>query len=559
MQVDRELQTAIALVFGEPTPVDIDRIDVQRLIMLLKKNRVPVAVLPEGPTLQKLRQYSEFETFFQREQERYNYALNAYSEVFSAWTKANIKAVLIKSPGYFPYTSDNIDVLVSNTQADQAVEVLQQLGYVELLHIREPYKKLFRKIKEPYIGFPIHLHTGVAWINNFLTDAEVVSSCQRLQEDSIIVYPSAEHILMITTAHWLYEDKELKLRDLYHTYLALSGNIDWKYIWELATQRGWHEDLRFGLLVYALASQHLNIQMFNERLPNLSKDNLPKLLNLYFNKLSQRSFTLPLRLSKILCKGLGFKKTIKDQTLSIGQKLKEVYLLILFALKVKFSHLLRKKCFVVALSGPDGAGKTTIARNLQDFLNTLEIQARYHWIRLGYSKGLEVIKMPLTLVSRIISHTPALKTTSQVSSSKQVVAKRFLERHPRLRTLWGYVLAGDFLMRLWMRLFWAKIIGGIHIFDRYTVDAAVDLAIVYKFAPARWVVKLALKPNLSILIWINKEEALKRGAVLPSPDYLEKSLYFYQKYQDYHLKLSGSETPKYLLEQIMRLIFKMYL
>lgn len=559
MQVGGELRTAVALVFGQPTPADIDRIDVQELIMLLKRNRVPVAVLPESPILQRLRQYPEFETFFQRERERYNYALKAYSEVQAAWREANINAVLIKSPGYFPYTSDNVDILVLSAQVDQAMEILRRLGYIELPHVREPHKRLFRKIKGPYIGFPVHLHTGVAWINSFLTDTEVVSSCRRSQEDSIVVCPSAEHILMITTAHWLYEDKELKLRDLYHSFLALGDNIDWKYIWESAIQRGWYEGLRLGLLMYALAGERLHIQAFNERLPDPDKDDVPRWLTLYFRRLCRYPLIFPLRLSKVFCKGLHLRKTVKDQPLSADNKLKELYLLILFALNVKSYHLRRRRCFIVALSGPDGAGKTTLARSLQNFLGTFAIPAKYHWIRPGSSEGLEIIKFTLSWWTQSKGGRARGHKAKTQNHSNPTVYKRFLERHQCVRPLWGYVLACDLLIRLWLHLLWAKMIGGIHIFDRYAVDAAVDLATIYKFTAARWITKLSPKPDVGVLLWVDKEETPKRGTTLPSSNYLEQSLRLYQEWQDYHLRLSGCDTPDQLLEKAAGPILRTYL
>lgn len=548
MRLDRELSIAVALTFGRSIPSDLEPIDMQKLISLLRRNRVPVAVLLESPTLQELLQYPEFATFVQQERERYGYALAAYSEIYTAWTQADIKAVLIKSPGYFPYTSDNVDVLVPASQAEQAKKILQDLGYVELPHVREPHKWLFRKIKGLHISFPIHLHTGVAWINSFLTDAEVLGSCRPAHKDAEIIYPSAEHVLMITTAHWLFEDKELKLRDLYHASLGLSHCIDWEYIWSAALLRGWQDELHWGLRLYDLISQWFNIRELSERLPVLSERHLPRILAVYSRRLGQRQPVLPLKLSKVLCKGLHFRKTLRDQTLTMGKKLKELYWLTHYAVYVKSQLLRRTRYLTVALSGPDGSGKTTLARNLQALLNTFGLRARYDWIRLGSSRGLEVIKMPLSLYAQSASRPPAASPTFY---------KHFLLSHPHLRNFWGYVLAGDFLTRLWLRLFWAKMRGGIHIFDRYAVDAAIDLAVIYKFAPARWVAKLAPKPALGVLLEV-EEQALKQGTtLLPSSDCLEESLRLYRAYQDYyHLKLSCRDTPEHLLEQAAQPVLK---
>jgi energy-coupling factor transporter ATP-binding protein EcfA2 len=551
MQHDLELQVAISLLFGSPLPEK--RPNTYRLITLLQHNRIPLAVLPQSAALETLLRDHAFAQFWEGERKRYEQALAAYTQVYDAWKQEGIQAVLIKSPGYFPYTSDNVDVLVSHDQKEKATKILQNLGYIELPHVREPHKQLFRKMRRPYMGFPIHLHTGVAWINSFFTDVEIIDSCQDPQDGSAIVYPSAEHILMITTAHWLYEDKELKLRDLYHTHLALSNGIDWKYVWEMGVLRGWHSELKFGLLLCKLVEEQFNINAFNEQLPELSEDDLPRWLSLYFRRLAQRQLVLPLKLSKVFCKGLHFGKTIKDPSLATGRKLKELHSLIRFALKVKIHPLRRGKCFVVALSGPDGAGKTTMAHNLQGLLkNTFALRTRYHWLRLGSSKGLEIFKGLLRLWGR--------DTSSSGSSAGSTSYKHFLERHPRLRALWGYVLACDFLLQLWLRMPWAKLIGGIHIFDRYAVDAAVDLASTYKFKSAHWIIKLSPKANLGVFLWVDQNEALKRSTTPASSDRWEESLRLYELYQEYfHMRLSGREDPGCLLEQVAQPILREYL
>jgi hypothetical protein len=555
MQHDLELQVAISLLFGSPLPEK--RPNTYRLITLLQHNRIPLAVLPQSAALETLLRDHAFAQFWEGERKRYEQALAAYTQVYDAWKQEGIQAVLIKSPGYFPYTSDNVDVLVSHDQKEKATKILQNLGYIELPHVREPHKQLFRKMRRPYMGFPIHLHTGVAWINSFFTDVEIIDSCQDPQDGSAIVYPSAEHILMITTAHWLYEDKELKLRDLYHTHLALSNGIDWKYVWEMGVLRGWHSELTFGLLLCKLVGEQFNINAFNEQLPGLSEDDLPRWLSLYFRRLAQRQLVFPLKLSKIFCKGLHFRKTIKDPSLATGRKLKELHSLIRFAIKVKIHPLRRGKCFVVALSGPDGAGKTTMAHNLQDLLDTFAFPTKYHWLRLGSSMALEVIKKPLGLWTR---DTSGNLDTYPYKEPKKMGYKRFLERHPRVRVIWGYVLACDFLLRLWLRMLWVKLIGGIHIFDRYAVDAAVDLASTYKFKSAHWIIKLSPKANLGVFLWVDQNEALKRSTTPASSDRWEESLRLYELHQEYfHMRLSGREDPGCLLEQVAQPILREYL
>lgn len=552
MQSDIELQVATSLLFGLPILQELP--NASKLVALFQRNRVPVAVLSQSLTPKALLQDPAFVQFWERERKRYEQALAAYTQVYDAWNQEGIQAVLIKSPGYFPYTSDNVDVLVSCDQREKAIKILQNLGYIELPHVREPHKQLFRKVRRPYIGFPIHLHTHVAWINSFFTDVEIIDSCQNPQNGSAIVYPSADHILMITTAHWLYEDKELKLRDLYHVWLALGNGIDWEHVWKMSKLRGWQDELKLGLLIYGLVSRWFTIYTLSTQLPELSERDLPPWMALYLRRLTQGQAMLPLKLSKAFCKGLHFRKTTQDLTLTPLKKLRELWQLAYFTLRVKTHRLQRPKSFVLALSGLDGAGKTTLAIYLQNLLrNTFALRTRYHWLRLGSSKGLEMFKRPLRL---LWGRDPS----SAASSTGSTGYKRFLEHHPHLRTLWGYILACDFLMRLWLRFLLAKLIGGIHIFDRYAVDAVVDLASTYKFKSAGWLTMLAPKVNLSILLWVDQDEALKRSTTPTSSERLEEGLRLYELHREcFHMKLFGREDPEYLLEQAAQSILREYL
>ena len=78
--------------------------------------------------------------------------------------------------------------------------------------------------------------------------------------------------------------------------------------------------------------------------------------------------------------------------------------------------------------------------------------------------------------------------------------KTVLRERPRLRTAWSYVLLADLLTRLWAKRIRCGMVGGIHIFDRYAIDAAVDLEVMYGFRNARSAVKLAPSPTVQVLI-----------------------------------------------------------
>ena len=120
----KELEVAVSLLFEPHLEVDFSQINISRLISLLNANKVPVAVLPSSATLGSLLLDKEFASYYHRECNSLARTLTSYHTICDAWRKENVRPVLIKSTGTFPYTSDNIDVLVHPAQKTIAERVL---------------------------------------------------------------------------------------------------------------------------------------------------------------------------------------------------------------------------------------------------------------------------------------------------------------------------------------------------------------------------------------------------------------------------------------------------
>ena len=85
--------------------------------------------------------------------------------------------------------------------------------------------------------------------------------------------------------------------------------------------------------------------------------------------------------------------------------------------------------------------------------------------------------------------------------------KQVLERRPALRTVWSWVLLVDFATRVWSRHLGLRVNGGVHIFDRHTLDAVIDLEAVYRFAAPSWSLALIPSPHVRILVEAPPDEA----------------------------------------------------
>jgi hypothetical protein len=491
VQPDLILRHASALLFGDRPPVNLPSEEIPSLIAVLQAQRVPVATLPSASALASLDGAADYVA---EETKRYDRQRCAVQEIATAWMTEGIEAVLIKSPGYFPYTSSNVDVLVPSRSARTAARVLEQLGYRELRSVREPHKQLFRRMQQPHLGFPVHLHTAVAWINRFLTNVEVLRGRRRLEAIPGVSCPSADNVFSITTAHWLYEDKELTLRDLYHATLAVADGVDWDALRDQAARAGWGPGLELALGVYGLAAERFGARGLRQQLP--SPRVRASLLQRELEQLRRRS-PAAIRLSRPLCKALQLAKTAGDRELSKGEASREALRIISYAAQARLPSSRRGPFVLVSVSGPDGVGKTTLAHALQDFLEReVGVPAFYHWTRLGSSSALDLIR---ALASLSIDSAARLRRDPAAGIRSRCVGRSDLHARPGALSAWGCVLAAELLARLWARYARCRMTGGIHIFDRHAIDGAADLEAMYAIADARWLVRLAPRPDVRIM------------------------------------------------------------
>lgn len=526
---------AVDMVFGG-TRLAGQTADAWEVVEVLKRNKVPLAVIPDGRespadgVVERLRELQSLELMR---------ASARCREVAQAWMSNGIRGVLIKSPGYLPYTSDNVDVLVDPGLEKAAVGCLRDLGYVEIRRLREPMKRFFRRFRGPDPGFAIHLHTAVAWINTFLEASDVLADARPGPASDGLWIPSATHAFLINTAHWVYEDKHLSLRDLYHARVALEAGVDWDAARRLVSSYGWGAGFELGIAIY---------RAVNERVARVL--DLPAGLAMgppwdrYAGRVVRQADDLPIELSRVLCKWLHYRMASRSPRTGWAERGRDVAELTRYAVLVKAPWLRRSRSLIVAISGPDGAGKSSLAHEVVRRCQAFGLPARSHWVRAGSSSFLELIKA----VALRRGERPAL-----VSDREEALSR------PVLGSGWRWMVAFDAGLRLWAKSVRAREVGGVHVFDRYVADACADLTSRYQSGGASLLRRWGPRPDLAVLIDLNGEEASRRSESPLRRETLDTTIAWYRAHPGlFDVVVAGALSADRVAEQVCERVFGVY-
>ncbi|MCH7808995.1 MAG: nucleotidyltransferase family protein [Chloroflexi bacterium] len=400
-----------------------------------------------------------------------------YLIVKRAWLDAGIPCVMFKSAGEypsFPYTSDNLDILVPRNRLDEARRILVGLGYVWLRNIDETQKFLFRKFRAGSSVSAIHVHTWVGWDVEFHEEA-IWDGVRQSGDDADVMVPSAEDAVLVNVSHALYENKEIRLYDLEKVRSQWRGGLHWEYVEGVARRRGWLDGLYFGLLVCAKLERAIygynTVPANVRRRWHVGLKRYP-LQWRYWRKVRKQEFDLPFRVSFAMSKALYYKKILRDSHDAIGQRLLNLVHTLAWGVKQK-SGIRPQRGMLISISGTDGAGKTAQARALSQALTTSEAYNDVVWSRIG-----------TTPLYRWASQT-AQRTTSasRKSVSASTGAPGALRR--ALGFAWATANALDLALTYQWRVRLPLMMGRVVVCDRYTHDAAVEIAERLGPAPRR--------------------------------------------------------------------------
>jgi thymidylate kinase len=510
--------------------------DLQRLLQILSKNKVPLVSVAGPPVAfgeaiaiefgealagsSKLPGAALFQIAWQAEAEVLAKLRAEYKLVHEALVAQGIVGVLIKSVGLepsLPFKSDNLDVLYKPQDVEQVRHTLRQLGYVELRNVEEPHKYLFRKFHRGASVSAIHLHAHVGWMTSFLDEEKLWQRCRLADDEHWVTIPAPEDALLITLAHWFYEDKRLTLQDVAKCAHCLRQGVDWGEVYRIAKWRGWRDGLDVSLLLYSYQEEALYGQTLVptsileeawQRTPSWARVVLERYIA------ARPVAATPLPIPFLFSKAFSYAKFWRDPSRSAARRAKDLLVHTAYGTKLRL-HIHSQPAMLVTFSGVDGCGKTTQARALQSAVETCLLRADYVWSRGGSAPWIAWLNR---LIRRSTGVAQAQTTDAKVEMRRQQL------RSPWKRWAWSWLTAGELLLQYTWRVTLPLLRGRIVICDRYVDDALADWSAYFgeqaveKRLAARLLRALTPRPRRAYWLDVPAEVAQSRSPDgLPGP------------------------------------------
>lgn len=469
--------------------------------------------------------------FAARDLFRYQMQREEFERIRRAFEAERVSTMVFKSTGLAPsfhYLSSNLDILVPEGCARTGRRILTEMGYVELLNVEEPRKLLFRRFTGDGSSFAFHMHEVVGWGVPFLDSEPVWARARHPDDDPAILIPGPSEGLLVTLAHWFYEDKALSLGNLFLTANALRTLEE--ALAEPAVharRRGWEEGFWGAVCIFEEAWKRLfdepllSVEQHGEvgRAPARYADVHERILPLVSYGANNVPARIPFRANKVVY----YRKVMRDHARPLERKLVDVIDTLLWAVRWKL-HVRSQPALLVSFSGCDGSGKSLQADRLRAVFETCDVRVQPIWARGASSRGAGAI---MSAGKRVLGG----KSSSQAPDAMRNEAQRFEERrhglrNPLARWVFSIVFATDLVWPYVWQTRRAMLNGNVVILDRHICDALVDYALFTGTDPAN--PPLALKvlhtmiprPHVAIVLDVDPAEALRRKPEEGSTEHL---------------------------------------
>ncbi len=207
---------------------------------------------------------------------------------------------------------------------------------------------------------------------------------------------------------------------------------------------------------------------------------------------------------------------------------------------------------LVCITGIDGTGKTTLARNTAAALNRRGLPAVYI-----YGRTYPVLSRALMALGR----AALLRSKDQWRDYAGYTAdKKRTMRSPLLAAIYTITILIDYYIQIWLKLLPHLFTRRIVVSDRYIYDTVIsDLTVHLGYSPAQTARAIALglralpAPLLTILIDVPEEVAFARKDDVPHIDYLRERRGWYARLRDRPevAQFDGQRPPDALAQQLV--------
>ena len=499
--------------------------DVVPLLRVLRENKFPLlALTAKADGCEALAVSPDWRDAIAADSREYDGQREEYVAVRRAWAAAGIPCVMIKSAGTypaFPYTSDNLDLLVPRHRCAEARAILEGLGYVWLRNIDESHKYLFRKFHCGRSVSAIHVHCWVGWDAEFMEDS-IWDGAVVSEDDAEVTVPSPADSILVNAGHAFYENKRFSLYDLEKIRACWAKpEVDWDYVESVARRRGWLNGIHFALLVCARLERDLyGTSTVPAGLVERWRAGLRKsrLADWYWRRTERRGTTaLPFRVSFAFSKALYYQKVLRDRHDSPLRRLSNLLHTFAWGFKQK-SGLRPQPGELITLGGLDGSGKTSHARALSEALTVSGIAHRVVWSRRGCSPLYRTVSRIAKAILR-----PGRRSSAHGDGSGGLVSsERRGVRAALAQAAWSWFNVFDMLAVYFFRVRLPLWRGKVVICDRYVHATAVELASRLPRgnrlarAPIGLLCALSPRPRQAYLLDVEPEVAFQRTPDSPS-------------------------------------------
>jgi thymidylate kinase len=490
-----------------------------RAAEVLAEQKVPLIALREryGPVIED----TPLAEFIRRDRADYQRQRSEFERILQAFAEDDIPAMLHKSTGGYPsfhYTSSNLDVIVPDGRTGDARARLSGLEYVELLNVEEPRKCLFRRFPGDGTSFTLHLHEVVGWGVPFVDNASLWRNARKPADDPAIFIPGPLEALLVTLAHWFYEDKDLTLGNLLGTARAV-GSIDEPLAngARAAARFGWEEGYWAALEMADTAWRRLyDRPLLDEKQREELETGLarfPFVVRAVLNSVSYDS-EVPAVEPFLKNKLVYYRKLARDPSRSAATRFKDVVSTLLWAVRWKL-HIRSQRGKLITISGCDGSGKTLQVNRLNGVFNTCDIRVKVVWARGASSRFMGVF---IRLAKKMSGSGDSSRIADgrELNEAQKMDSRRQMLRSPIKRFLFSVLFALDLAWIYCLKTRWWLWTGNVVIADRYVFDGLVDFSLFSGLpvlpAPAalRWLQFLSPRPAVAAILDVDPEEALRR-------------------------------------------------